>query len=188
MFSYMVGHAISALSGGLIENQIVRKRLGDPSSHLFGGKKGKFPFAYYKSSYPYAFIDQFKRGFEKIFKQKFSTEEAFMLCYTFIKEKSSVTYSRLERFITLYSLSRNLSLTFLLVTPLLILRAYFFKDWIYLLLAISSLGFSALFFLRYLKFFWIYSDEVFRTFHLFTLESQNREQPSQERCRKGENI
>ncbi len=162
--SYIIGHLISMLSSSFFEKIIIKNLLGYPSSNFFSEKQIRFKAVriifgvyFYKASYSKVLKDKIKNKYKEIFILDFRNSENFNLCFHYVKEKSLVTYNRLLTFISIYGFCRNLSINFLIIAVILLANSYF-------LFGLITIIFSYLFFLRYLKFFRQYGDEVYKTF------------------------
>lgn len=160
---YSLGHVVSSLGSYLFEGLLVGKWLGYPSEHLFNDeRKNTWPFSSYGKNYSERFRDAFN---EKSKEQlgDFNSYDKFMLCFTFVKEKCPTTFGRLTIFISLYDFSRNSAIALLILAIVSILKSYY-------IYSVLLFGLTFLFTSRYLKFFRIYGDEVFRTFYLYSSE------------------
>jgi hypothetical protein len=162
--SYIVGHLISMLSSSFFEKIIVKYILGYPSRNFFLKKPAQFKvikkifgFYFYKTPYNHDVIDRIENKYKKIFKLDFNKWESFNLCFHHVKENSQTTYNRLLTFISIYGFCRNLSLNFLIIAIMMLVNNYIF-------FGVGAIVLSYLFFLRYLKFFRQYGDEVYKTF------------------------
>ncbi len=160
LVSYGLGHVVSHIGSYIFEKIVIRKWLKYPSYNLFNPDQKYRFFKDYKRSYSKEFITAFSKNFEKIF-GKYGDYDMFMLCFTTVKEKCSTSFERLTVFISLYGFSRNSSTAFLILTIVLLIKGYLLYSGISLLIAY-------VFFLRFLKFYRIYADEVFRTFYVYT--------------------
>lgn len=198
ILSYFFGMIISALGSWLIENTIIKKFLKYQTYHLFKSKvkinsandtvvnktkkiledktvkkEGIF-FKKYKEPYSKEFQQQFEIHFGEYFnKIKYNEEDKFKLCFAVVKENCHITYGRLSTFISLYNLSRNLTISFLISIPILIYNCIIFQNLIFLIGILIALMLIFFFFKNYLKYFKIYSDEVFRAFYIYCLEKEN---------------
>ena len=164
IISYIIGHLISMLSSSFFEKLIIKYILRYPSNNLFSEDKTRFKAArkifgvsFYKVAYSNKLKDKIEKKFKEIFELDFKDLENFNLCFHYVKENSPTTYNRLLIFISIYIFCRNLSLNFLILSVMLLVNCYF-------LFGFMAIVFSYLFFLRYLKFFRQYGDEVYKTF------------------------
>ena len=69
-------------------------------------------------------------------------------------------------------LSRNLTISFLITIPILFYNGIIFQNLIFLIGILIALMLIFFFFKNYLKYFKIYSDEVFRAFYIYCLEKE----------------
>ncbi len=164
LISYIIGHLISLSSSSLFEKLIIKYLLGYPSYNFFTDKpigfkiiKKIFGLYSYKSQYSIFVKKKINSKFKRIFNLNFKDVDNFNLCFHFVKENSPATYNRLLTFISIYGFCRNLSMNLLIIAIILIFNSYFTFGFIIIVL-------SYLFFLRYLKFFRQYGDEVYKTF------------------------
>lgn len=169
--SYLIGIIISEFGAWLIEKKIIGIKLNYPSHNLFQDSyKGKF------ESYRKPYSKTFQNQFNKIFNSYFENvnyqedEDKFKLCFTIVKEKCPIAFARLNTFIALYGLSRNLSIAFLLLIPVFLYNLIVFLNLPLIIFIIICPLLSFFCFLNFLKFFRIYADEVFRSFYVYGLE------------------
>jgi hypothetical protein len=164
LVSYALGHIVSLLGSLIFERFLIKSWIGNPSEIFFGVRKEISKFYDYAEVYPKDFIKSFEKKYEDQFKIKFSPGEGFINCFHFVKEKSSQTLTRLNTFLSIYGFARNMAAAFLLFG--IGCLGKFFIDYDLQLIIYGFIGlFGAfLFFLRYLKFFSQYGDEVIRTF------------------------
>lgn len=90
----------------------------------------------------------------------FNISDKYMLCFTFVKEKCPVALGRLTIFISLYDFARNSAMALLILALVFIYNGYILYAEILFVLTLIFIS-------RYLKFFRIFGDEVFRTFYIF---------------------
>ncbi len=160
---YGLGHVVSSLGSYLFEGILVGKWLGYPSKNLFNREeKNTWPFSSYGKNYSKEFRNSFNEKFKEHFGD-FNSLDKFILCFTYVKEKCPATFGRLTIFISLYDFSRNFALALLILAVVCILKGYYLYSGILFVL-------TFLFISRYLKFFRIYADEVFRTFYIYNLK------------------
>jgi len=168
LVSYALGHIISLLGSLIFERLLIKNWVGYPSEIFFGMQKERSGFYDYAKPYQKDFIESFKKKYEDQFKTEFSPGEGFINCFHFVKEKSASTLSRLNTFLSIYGFARNMAATFLLAG--IGCFGKFFIDYNFCLIIYGFVAFlgAFLFFLRYLKFFGQYGDEVFRTFYILS--------------------
>jgi hypothetical protein len=158
---YGLGHVVSSLGSYIFEGILVGMWLGSPSDNLFNSKeKNTWPFSSYGKNYSKEFRNSFNDKFKEFFGDFKETKDRFFLCFTFVKEKCPATFGRLNIFISLYDFSRNSAVALLFLAIVSILRGYYLYAGILFVL-------TFIFISRYLKFFRIYGDEIFRTFYVF---------------------
>ena len=164
IISYIIGHIISLFSSLFYEKIIIRKLLGYPSDNFFSKKHIRLKIARkvfglydYKKTYGSETQNKIEKKFKKAFNLIFEVSDNFNLCFHYVKEKSTITYNRLLTFISIYGFCRNLSFNLFLISIFLFISKHFIIGSV-LIVA------SYLFFLRYLKFFRQYGDEVYKTF------------------------
>ncbi len=164
--SYLIGMIISSIGSWVIEGYFIKKKLKYPSYNLFNNKNSN-RFKNYRKSYTNTFIEQFNKIFSSYYNGiEFNDDDKFILCYTYVKEKCPITYSRLSVFLSMYGLYRNLTVCFILILPILLVNFMLSLNFFMIFLMTISFFFSIICFIRYLKFFRIFSDEVFRSFYM----------------------
>ena len=171
VFAYMVGHIIAHLSSVVFESWLVRKVLKPPEYHLLKTEAdttltGKL-FPGYFTPLP---KDSQSRIIKKAEKYGISSfrRAFFFHCHTIVK-KDSASLDRLNTFLNLYGFARNMAMALLLSATVLAISAVY-HEFIYqsqekpnhlLCYTVNALITSFFMFLRYLKFFRIYTMEVF---------------------------
>lgn len=171
LFAYLVGHMVAHFSAIVLEDALVRGLLGSPNRHLFAEKRPRslraFLFRGHFTPLPASMV--------KRFKDKAATlgiplidDGFFFHCYSRVKQRDYVS-SRLSAFLNLYGFCRNLSMALLIVSFTLGIRAYRDPATILYHLSLSCwawifLGLSLGMLYRYLKFYRLYSVEVFLSF------------------------
>lgn len=165
-FSYLLGTVTSGIGSWLIEGYVIKEKLKYPSYNLFNKTDSKW-FKNYRKTYSTTFIDQFDKVFKSYYKDiPFEGDDKFIVCFTYVKEKCPITYSRLSIFLSIYGLYRNLTICFIIIGAILIVYLILSFNLFIIVLIILSFIFSILCFFRYLKFFRIFSDEIFRSFYM----------------------
>ena len=107
--------------------------------------KKKRLFKTYKAPYSDKFINNFNDSFFDFFSQSdYSDEDKFKLCFTVVKEKCPITFSRMNTFIALYGLYRTLSITFIIIFIIYLIYGIFISN-ILLILSIVCLPLLTLF-------------------------------------------
>ena len=175
-FSYLIGMIISSIGSWLIEGYIIKKKINYPSYNLFNDTSSK-RFKSYKKSYSSTFIEQFNKTYNEYYTGiSFQGDDKFMTCFHYVKEKCPITYSRLNIFLSMYGLYRNLTVCFIIILSIFTVYFILTLNLILIVIMLLSGGFSIICFYRFLKFFRIFSDEVFRSFFMHRydiLKSQN---------------
>jgi hypothetical protein len=138
------------------------------SEHLFSGAAPARLFGSYRRPYPEAFAKEWKQAYEATFGLPFQHHEAFLNAFHYVKEHSPPTVARLNTFIAIYDFARNTAAALLAVGLAASLEAVRLSGGEHLILAALALVAAVLFFLRYLKFFGHYADEVFRAFYILS--------------------
>ena len=170
--AYIIGHAVAHLSWAILEEWFVRKVLHSPEETLFIDEyqsrwKRIFP-CFYK---PLPSETQ-KIVFEKTKKANISSpgQGLFFHCHPIVM-RDSAARERLSSFLNLYGFSRNLVLAGFLSSLILLIGSFrdiwskprvFHPDtlgW-----SLVSIVIAVVMFYRYLKFFRLYTIEVFRTY------------------------
>lgn len=171
---YIIGMLISGISSWIIEKKIIKKLLKYPSYNLFNQTSSKW-FKSYKASYSHDFINKFNEKFNTYFDSDFEDEvDRFRLCFEVVKEHCPTSFGRLKTFISLYGSHRNLSITFLSIMVLYIIKSCFGFNSIIIIIIIISPLISYFNFVNFLKFFRIYADEIFRAFYIYQIENKNK--------------
>lgn len=166
IFAYILGHIIALFSSFIVEGIITKKFFRYPSENFFDDPKTNKRA--YEKSLQKALIKIYedKTGF------KFSHYNFFKFAFHYVKESSPVTFSRLSTFSALYEFSRNLCMLFLIMAVWSFVN-FFSIGWPFYLILIFIL-LSLIFYLRFLKFFYLFADEVFRSFYVTSVK--NKEQ------------
>jgi len=179
VIAYILGLILSGVGRWIIEDKIIKKSLGYPSINLFklnmsAGDKKRL-FKKYRIAYSSLFINKFNNSFKSVFgTNDYKGEDKFKLCFTIVKEYCPITFGRMNTFIALYGLNRTLSITFGINFIIYIFYSLYTLN---LNLAIFSLILpllSLFCFSNYLKFLRAYSDEIFRTFYIYSVKVEKR--------------
>lgn len=170
--SYVVGHVVAGVSSWLLERLIFRKCIGYPTEWMFPevgesrehGRIRAFLFRGYFRPYS----DDFREAVKQRLKHEYgigidSKHDLFWLAWTHVCKSHPVGYRRATHFLELYGLSRNVSMSFILLSlsPLLGGWTGFvdYRVWTPLCL------FSALvMYATYVKLIRRMNDEVYRSF------------------------
>ncbi|MDD3248467.1 MAG: hypothetical protein PHF18_16680 [Methanosarcina sp.] len=157
---YSLGHIVSSFGSCVFEKGLVKNCLGYPRDNFFRNeKKSRWPFIYYGVNYSEQFRERFQVIFENCFGE-FTNQDKFILCFTFVKENCPTTFGRINTFISLYDFSRNSAAALIILSITFFLKSYFIYGFL-------TFIFAFLFTFRYLKFFQLHSDEIFRTFYVY---------------------
>jgi hypothetical protein len=164
--AYIAGHLIAHVSSVLLEQGLVRRVLRSPEETLFQER----PCSAWARLFP-----GFYRPFPKEIRERVlvkAHEQAgiagagralFFHCHT-IAKRDQATLGRLNSFLNLYGFCRNSTLALSVAAAVLIAGALFGGDFGKLWWAAAALVGSVGMFYRYLKFFKLYTEEVFRTY------------------------
>lgn len=164
--AYILGHIFAFLSSFIIEEIITKKSFGYPSKNIFDNPKTN------KQAYDRNLQKALVKSYEEKTGFKFNHYNFFKFAFHYIKESSPVTFSRLGTFIALYDFSRNLCMLFLTIAIWSFVN-FLLNGWPLYFIFISIL-FSLIFYLRFLKFFYLFADEVFRSFYIATIKRDGR--------------
>lgn len=171
--SYILGHLVAHLSSFLLEHVVLRGCLGSPEEYIFKEKTEGW-----RANILTNFFKPFPPEIQKRILEKAQTEGIggpgrglFYHCFATVKREKS-TSERLASFLTVYGFCRNVSMACLLATVLLLFAGLSDVDWktftgIHsekLWWALGALIVAIGLFLRYLKFFRHYTNEVFRDY------------------------
>jgi ABC-type amino acid transport system permease subunit len=158
--AYVIGQIIAGFASAILERRVL-KWIGRPRHLLLGSKQ---PISWFASIYPSYFASLPKEMIERINQRGKTvqlTDDALFI-YGLVKSHTDeVATLRIDTFLNLYSLCRNLSLTALVSFFLLAFAAWSQDDWNKLVWAAASGALSAGLFFRYLKFNRHYVAEVY---------------------------
>ena len=179
-FSYLIGMVISSIGSWLIEGNIIKKKLKYPSYNLFNDSDSKW-FENYQKSYSSTFIEQFNKTFNEYYNgiSFQGDDDKFMTCFHYVKEKCPITYSRLNIFLSMYGLYRNLTVCFIILLSIFTVYFILTLNLFIILIMLLSGSFSTMCFYRFLKFFRIFSDEVFRSFYMHQYDIIKGQKPNE---------
>jgi len=160
--SYVVGHINSHWSAWLLEEKSLRL-LGKPETLLFG-EGGKRFFRHYRKSLPTRTAKLIEEKYTRMHGGGGTDLDRFIFCFNLVKEQCPQALIRLSQFLNLYGFTRNLCFATLLVTIGILGKAVLYPRSLFFILgAVGIVGTSTLY-LRYLKFYRLYSVEVFTAF------------------------
>ena len=161
VIAYILGHIVAMPSKFLLEDLVVGKLLKKPNINLFKENRKKWQsfFPEYYKSLPKEQIDKILST-SKNYQIDKPGEALFIHAFVKIKMIEDVNI-RLKSFLNLYGFCRNISFSFFLVF-LLILYLYIKSSDKNLLIwaSLTFFSFIAMFY-RYLKFYRLYSFEIF---------------------------
>lgn len=169
IIAYVLGHVNSHWAAWLFENRFVEHGLGYPSVNLFSRSTTGRPrivrrlFRHYLSPFPRETADSILDAYKRLSHHREAGDAMFNFCFSVVKTGSPVAYGRLQTFLATYGFARNMSFATLCVAGFF-LAAWFVRGvphfpW----LALACIATAIVLFYRYLKFFRIYSYEVFTT-------------------------
>jgi hypothetical protein len=164
--AYVVGHLLAGFASAILEQRFVRKYLGPPSALLLGAARGPKWFRYLYPDFLKHYRKQQSIKFWRELAPKGSPSRVRRCSgwLTTICDKKKSTASRVSTFLNLYGLCRNLSMTAIFVTAMLIVSASYHDRPTDYWWATASAVLGCGMFLRYLKFYRHYSLEVFTAF------------------------
>lgn len=163
--AYVTGHVVAHLSGSVIENDLVRRRLGFDAvffASALGWRRRLF-HAYFKPLPP--------RVMERVLTRSQMLPDAslFFHCWA-VAKRDLVAFGRMNTFLNLYGFARNIAMACALGVAMLAvgaLRPFFAggapdttKQW--LIVPVVAIG--LVMFYRYLKFFRLYAVELYVTY------------------------
>jgi len=184
LMCYIVGLVVTSLGRWILEDIIIGKKIGYPGDILFNVKKQdrddtspssrkkRIWLKVYRKPYSPDFINSFNKIFSEYFDSNLlkDQKDKFSLCFATVKEHCPATLDRLNVFISLYGLNRNLVAAFLILSGLVIAQAIKILNPLPLIWLILFTFLIYVHFKTFLKFFRTYGDEVFRTFFIFASE------------------
>jgi len=160
--SFVVGHINAHWSAWLLEEQSL-KWIGKPETLLFSEKRTRF-FRLYRRPFPAKTAKLIQEKYERMHGGGGTDLDRFIFCFNLVKEQCPQAFIRLNLFLNLYGFARNLCFTTLLVTIAILGKAVLYPRSLFFVLgAVGIVGTSTLY-LRYLKFYRLYSVEVFSAF------------------------
>ncbi len=167
---YIAGHLVAHLSSVLLELWFLRKVLGSPEVHMLNDCSGSRWSSVFPGNFKPLPADTRRRTIKRAEQEDVAAtgRGLFLHCHATVK-RDQATLERLNSFLNLYGFCRNISMAALVSTVLLVGAAI----WKVPLCGIRSVkleflavAFALLFvavgmFIRYLKFFRHYTQEVF---------------------------
>lgn len=197
LLSYILGHIIAAFSGFALERIMVERWLGYPADNLFFGRAievkwrtgflrtsanrvlDKLCFPKYRRRYSEDFSTKFAVKFQETFDLRFENgADIFWTTFQFVAYNCPAAFQRSMHFLNLYAFSRNLSMTFIMASGVLVYLSVaegFQIDWrfvaLYLFISLSL-------FWNYLKLMRRLNDEIFRGFYAYITTVKERTEKS----------
>jgi hypothetical protein len=117
---YVGGHLIAAVSALVLEQGLLKTKLGYPTTHLFpASSKPNTPWAIFSGpSYETPYSEDFRRRFDRLFFQTFDVQptddhDRFWLCWSYVSLHHPAAFARGSHFLSLYGFARNISMSFL---------------------------------------------------------------------------
>ncbi len=109
--AYVTGHLVANISSDVIERRLVRERLGMPTDHLLGHKKGGLGPTLFPGFYSSLPTGTQQRVVARAATRRFTGkgEELFFHCHAVMKG-DMVVQARLNTFLNLYGFCRNMTL------------------------------------------------------------------------------
>lgn len=195
--SYISGQVFAYLGRLFFENLLIEKRLGYPSDNFFScivkapsnnedsppnkqakalGKLFNWLTLNYKKPFSNGLAQAIRSKYTSLTSREFTHQDAFYFCFHYVKEKSPTSYSRFLAFLQIYSFCRNMCVVFILAS-VGVLVSYFFcliDTSIHpLILFAVFLILGIILFIRYLHFFRLCGEEIFRCFYTLTIDLKN---------------
>jgi hypothetical protein len=164
--AYVLGHINSHAAAFVFEENLVERWLRYPSVNLltttehFGGVAG-FLFHHYVNPLPQETAKAILDRYEKLSGSRVAGDAMFDYCFAHVKERSKVSYERLQTFLAIYGFSRNMSLAALVLAGIFVAAAITRGTSHFWLLAGANLVAGAVLFWRYLKFFRLFTFELY---------------------------
>lgn len=185
--AYVVGHINAHLASWLLERKML-KVLRYPSQNLFDIRKAPLRIlSPYFAPLPHSVALSIQKQYKEMNPHGQFGEELFLYCYHLVKEKSPNSYSRVQVFLNQYGFCRNMGFALLCIVPFAIFGAYTNRSVETAAIAFLCPFLSCVLILRYLKFFRLYSVEVFLSFWSLAQDSlaasRNRPHRQQSRSR-----
>ena len=164
--SYVAGHVIASFSNFILERRLTRTMLGSPTHVLFGAGRPngwRRLFAAYLSPLPEQTIQRVLTKSGATVGVSEPGEALFYHCFGVVRQHE-YPRERLATFLNLYGFTRNMSFTALTCAVILAAGALMSSDpsptylWV---AAGCGVGVSAVLYMRFLKFYRLYSVEMY---------------------------
>lgn len=174
MISYLVGHIAAGLSSFALEQTLVKKIFRAPELIILGLKEPRWFEKLFKSLFASEYARFPQQNCDDILdklatslkcdRSLLTNPEAMFQTAFSVSRYEPTSEARLNQFMNLYGLCRNVAFAFLLVTFLLIWKRIFSPNpmdgWLLVGASVMSVGMFG----RYLKFYSAYTRETLRTF------------------------
>lgn len=160
LLAYVTGHAVAHISSVVIEHFFLRRVLGPPEEHMFAQER---PATRWRFLFPGNYAPLPRETQERIkYKAKAAGLETtggalFLHCHAIVK-RDQASSERLNTFLYLYGFCRNLSMGLMISAAIVVIGVPSVEA--RLSLASLCLVGAYILFLRYLKFFRHYTQEV----------------------------
>jgi hypothetical protein len=137
------------------------------------------PFKHYRTPLAKETRESIVSRYEKLSGSKMPGEAMFTFCFHYVKERSAASHGRLANFLNMYGFARNMSFATLLLCGVFIIAAWRRHEPHFWQLAAVCVIASVTLFYRYLKYFRIFSTEVFTA--LLAIREDKSQAPSDQR-------
>lgn len=175
ILAYVTGHVNAHWASWFLEKRVAR-RLGPPSKTLFDRQSEHRFFKHYRSPLSEGTAEATLDKYERMTGSRKPGEDMFLFCYHHVKEQCPQAAARLNTFVSLYGFARNLSFATLVLAASFAIAAARGLTHSWVLTGVSLLA-AITFFYRYLKFYRMFSVEVFASFRTGVKEDRNRTAP-----------
>ncbi|MEL7444731.1 MAG: hypothetical protein AAGK02_02835 [Pseudomonadota bacterium] len=172
--AYLIGHIIAMPSSAIIEHWLAKRVLLDPSSVILGLKNQRWRERCFGAAVGAREYEPFSPDYSKVIVTKLRDALSVQECeiepeaafqYAFPRARSLPdSANRLDNFLNLYGLCRNVSFASFLGALFLSSLAVRTGERIDAILAIGAAILSLGLFMRFIKFYAAYTREVFRAF------------------------
>ena len=169
VIAYITGHVIAHLSGTLLETMLVHGHLQRDMAILFEQPKDWRPKIFPGFFKPLPATTQ-QRVLDRAVKAKITTpDEALFLHALAIVKNDTVAFGRMNTFLALYGFARNISMASLLGMITLVITSFpggitSTPDWYRVAQITLLLLIAIIMFYRYLKFYRLYTVEIYTTY------------------------
>jgi hypothetical protein len=165
--AYVAGHVVANVSSYLLEKRLLRGGLGSPEQVLFEDREAKGwrrPFRGFLEPLPQVTRERVLAKAKEVAGIEGPGRDLFFHCLPIVR-RDQVTLDRLNTFLNLYGFSRNVCMSLVIVSGILVVAALLGKGattgasdlWLAAGALLAAVGLLY----RYLKFFRLYTVEVF---------------------------